>query len=727
MPRKKPDKKLTYLDPIFSEVLVCKNKSLRPQIEIMIQEPENVSQEGLGTILGIFEITDDSEDSSYIVNYLISVIKKEYLSKPKRGPIESLEAALNKANLALSKLAEHENINWIGKFNAICAVFERGNFYFSKAGETAVLLLRSHALTDISRDMTPADTANPLKTFIDIVSGRLEEGDKIVLTTDEIFNIFSPEEIKRSALKFSPEEFMQFLQTALINELDRAVVLVADVRQKEIQEIAYIPPKTEINAFSQSAFEREPHPETIQREKETEELKKLLRQEDGGFIDKKTGHIYIKEDSYQYQEQSTIGGFFSSFHGKVVIATRYIKPSGLLSILKLPFRKWKEYRNSGKEAGLEVIKPEPNVQQETTESFSPPKQKWEFLEKIGGVVLFLLKKIKNLFFFLISASAKALTWFFSKIKHLWLQMNRQQKIYTVIILLAIFAISYIFLTSKKPAEIAREAIQESVPATPNYDELRGDAKEIANLAEVYSSTEGGILHATIVKDRVIIVKSKGVVDAQSQEAFPLPDNFQSPKLITKMDDLRLIFLLNSENKLTSFSPVSKKFQDNTLTIPDGAEIKNLGTYLTYLYAVDGKNNQIYRYPRAVGGFGDKADWLKDSADLSGTSSMAISENLYTTNKKEIQKFFRGKKQDFSIKNPAGKTIIPDEIYTIGGNDNLFVLDKTNMLVLKLDKDGNILAKFFSPEIKNATSFAISEQENKAILSTENKVLAGDLE
>lgn len=727
MPRKKTDKRITYLDPIFSEVLVCKNKNLRPQIEIMVQEPENVSQEGLGTILGIFEITDDSEDSSYIVNFLISVIKKEYFSKPKRGPIESLEAALNKANLALSKLAEHENINWIGKFNTVCAVFERGNFYFSKAGETTVLLLRSHTLTDISRNMTPADVANPLKTFIDIVSGRLEEEDKIIISTDEIFNIFSPEEIKRSALKFSPEEFMQFLQTALVNELDQAAVLVADVRQREVQEIPYTPPKTELNAFSQSAFERAPHPETVQREKETEELKKLLRQEDGGFIDKKTGHIYIKEDSCQYQEQSAVGGFFSSFHGKIIIAASFAKPSKIISILSSPFKKWRGKKNTDQEAEKEAAVSEPEMPQKEKRVFHFPKPNWKFIEKIGGGTLFLLKKIKNLFVFLIGSLAKTFAWLFSKIKLLWLRMNRQQKIYAIVGLAAIIIFPYIFLTSGKPAEIKTETAQEIAPPAPNYDELRGDAKNIANLSNIYSSAEGGILKTVIVKDRVLAVKNDAIIDIQSQEVFPLPDNFRNPKLIAGMDDLQLIFLLNNENKLTAFSPVSKKFQDNTLPVPDGADFKILGTYLTYLYAADGKNNQIYRYPRATGGFGDKADWLKDSANLENTSGIAISENLYVTNRKEIQKFFRGKKQDFSIKNPEGKTIIPDEIYTIGGNDNLFVLDKTNMLILKLDKNGNILSKYFSPEIKDASNFAINEQENKVFLGTENKVLIGSLE
>lgn len=728
MSKRKNDKKITFLEPAFSEVLVCKNKKLKTQIEIAIEKPENVSLENLGTVLGIFEITDESEDSSYIISYLVSVIKKEYFSKPKRGPIESLEAALNKANLALSKLAEHENINWIGQFNAICAVFEKGNLYFSKTGESSVLLLRSHTLTDIGREITPADTANPLKTFVDIVSGKLEEGDKVILATNEIFDIFSAEEIKKSALKFSPVEFVQFLQTALVNELERAAVLVADVNLKEKEEPVYAPAPTEFNAFSQNAFEKKARPEITEKPEMTQELKDILSQENGDFIDKKTGHIYIKEDLYRYSAGDS-ESFFSSFHGKIVVATSFLKPSRFFSFLTWPFRKWQERKVKkailAPARTIEELEPEIAAEMAKMENANPAEPKKQFFKIILHGLAYFFQGLRDVFIFCF----RIIRIIAIKIKNIWMNFSRQQKIYATIILLAVFSISYILLSSSEKTEPKTTEIApaESPATAPDYGALKGDALEIKNTAEIYSSPDGNIRQVFILNDRIEIVKNNEIVDIQSQTPFPLPDGFQNPKLIAKMNDLQLIFLMNNNSQLTAFSPVSKNFQDNTWTAPENAEIKLLGTYLTYLYAIDEKNNQIYRYPRATGGFGDKTDWLKDTANLSGISGMAISENLYVTNGQQIQKLFRGKKQDFSIKNPEGKTIVPSEIYAIGGNDNLFVLDKENMLILKLDKDGNILAKFFDPIIKDATSFAISEQENKIILATESKVLTGDLE
>ena len=162
----------------------------------------------------------ESEESSYIVNYLISVIKKEYYAKTKRGAVESFEAALHKANLALAKLAEHENIGWIGKINALVLVTEKNNIHLSQVGNAHAFLLRGKSLTNISENDPSAPEPGPLKTFVDVISGRVEKNDRLIVATQHIFDIFSFEEIKRSALKFSSEEFVQFLKTALGNELE---------------------------------------------------------------------------------------------------------------------------------------------------------------------------------------------------------------------------------------------------------------------------------------------------------------------------------------------------------------------------------------------------------------------------------------------------------------------------------------------------------------------------
>ena len=174
------EKKIFALENRFEDILVCKKTSLRPQMEIFVQKPENITQQNLGTLGGIFEINDDSEDSSYIVNYLISVLKKEYYSKNRRYPIESFEASLHKVNLALTKLAEHGNVSWIGKINAVIFIIEKNNIHLSQSGTAKALLIRNENITNICENSQDLIKNDSLKTFIEVVSGRLKKNDKII-------------------------------------------------------------------------------------------------------------------------------------------------------------------------------------------------------------------------------------------------------------------------------------------------------------------------------------------------------------------------------------------------------------------------------------------------------------------------------------------------------------------------------------------------------------------
>ena len=81
MSKEKTEKTFFRLEPKFEEILASADGDTSPFIETFVFQGENVSQENLGTIAGILEVGDESEESSYIVNYIISVIKKERQEK----------------------------------------------------------------------------------------------------------------------------------------------------------------------------------------------------------------------------------------------------------------------------------------------------------------------------------------------------------------------------------------------------------------------------------------------------------------------------------------------------------------------------------------------------------------------------------------------------------------------------------------------------------------------
>jgi len=838
MPKKKSDKKIECFSASFNNILICQNNDAKPFIEVFVSEPENITQQNLGILAGILEITDSSEDSSYIVNYLISVIKKEYYSKPKRGVIESFEAALRKANLALAKLAEHENIAWIGHTNAILLVIDKNNLHLSTSGNASALLLRGKTLTDLGEDPTSDTPPNPLKTFTDIVSGRLEENDKLIITTRAMFDIFSLEEIKRSALKFSSTEFIQFLKTALVNELERAATLVIGIKKEEkIPNSTAAPVHNDnFNAFSQSAFSKKSSakkplgissetfsgaPEDTEernifrrnpdeREALVNEIKEELAKNNGEFVDKKTGHIYIKGNSAEGEDSSSLLETLSVWQDKL--------SASISSSVKF-FATLREKNRSAKilsvsaeeelpvsEAGSKIY-PERTVTEEnrdqmiertapTGTNFTAIKNQllsfWEenyprcknfvlmilvaighglavalrvTLQKIGvgwAAILVFWQERQNKKKYsdqtddsaassqknTADATPKTRNWMekysakltpnaatvdsgkidrrtenqrtrimpdFSRLKNILAKMDYTQRIYTALAIVFLFIVPYFLAkigTKPTPPSVPTEAVSAPLPLAEDKNVMR-----IEKMDALYA--DENVSAVINLNNSVFAVSTKNVIDVANNLSYPFPENF-TPAKATGMDDINFIFFIGQDNRIISWSPASKKFQDNTLEIPAGTKIASIGTYLTYLYVTDSASGQIYRYPRDTGGFGTKTDWLKGTNDLSQIKNMAIGENVYLIDSNSVLKFFQGKKQDFALEATA-TPIKADALFTKRDDQYLYILDKANARIIQTDLNGAIIKDYYSAAIADATGFTINETTATAYVSTNSGV------
>ncbi|MFA6047533.1 MAG: hypothetical protein WCV59_00315 [Parcubacteria group bacterium] len=816
MSRKKPDKNIVFLEPSFREILVCKPKNARPYMEVFVHEPENVFQQNLGTLFGVLEINDESPDSSYVVNYLISVIKKEFFSNVKRGTIESFEAALHKANLALSKLAEHDHISWIGKINAICAVTEKNNIHLTQTGSACALLLRSKALVNISEGGENEDP-NPLKTFQEVVSGRLEDGDKIIVTTGEIFDIFSLEEIKRSAIKFSREDFFRFLNTALVNELERAAVLIADVSEKVELEPEPAKKSPKINAFSQSAFfqnhkKKEEHSKSDEEKSALmDELKKELEKTKEGYRDEKTGHIYIKDDGIPGATPSALKDYSTDFYDKIKSfgkdSLRKIKKGRDTKRVypespEMPVSETAEAYSEDNAANIPAAKREPEARikinyaaklsamRSSLSAFGskiiPALSFVAFhikLFAINRIYVPLKKLLSTTFTFLKSQLAKLVKkkdapppapeykkfddyaqrpevlsssrqekrdWFnalsdngdsqaiassrtaqdyyqpepaskrflpsMEKIRELFARFSRREKIIAGLVVAILVVVPYFIAKALERSKGQKTPVAVETPAAPTP--LEND-KNVARLTSVDNIVPGNFETLVNVNGKIFAAGENSITALEDNKTYDIASEFQNPDLVFAMDDLNLIFLYK-DGKIISLHAVSRKYQNNNISVPGGADIVSGASYLTYGYLLDAKNNQIYRYPRAEGGFGEKTDWLKDKTDLSSAKDMAINENVYVTDGKNISKFYRGKKQDFAIEETTTPISI-DRIYTKPDSQNLYILDKTNSRIIKLDADGNIATQYYHPEIGTAFDFAVDESAQKIYVTDENGI------
>ncbi len=236
MPIKKKEKK-QYFPESFQQV-ICHDKKLQPFINSFHLRGTNFDQQKIGEVFGIIQILDHSENSAYIPNLLAQVIKKEFFSNPKRNTSEGFEIALHKANLALTDLAQHEVIEWIGKISAVIGVIKNTEFNFTQVGGGKILLLRNKVLTDISRGLdTGEGIGHPIKTFSNISSGKLEQNDKIIFASEYVFDSLALEDLKRHSQTFDSKEFDNIVNSTLEIESENAAIIIVNLAERDAIEI----------------------------------------------------------------------------------------------------------------------------------------------------------------------------------------------------------------------------------------------------------------------------------------------------------------------------------------------------------------------------------------------------------------------------------------------------------------------------------------------------------
>ena len=878
---------LKDLEKKISPVLVVNNSSLKPYVELFDYAPENIYQQPLGSLVGFFEVKEYSDDSAYVVNFLTSVLKKEYYINPKRPVTESLDSALHKVNMALSELAKHGNIEWLGKLNAAICVLEKNNTHFSVAGNAKIFLYRKLGLTEISEDLaSDSSEPHPLKTFVNVSSGRLEKDDRLLITSADIFHIFSTIELKKNFQRFEGEKFVQFLKTALSNQMEMIASVVIEMCEIEPiitpKNVADKKPLRTANVFSETTFAEIPAKDLPAPESMT-----IINtpESDIEYTDQKTGHIYVQGEATEPSENPKASLYWDSAKEKLGEGWYLTKNETRrrFSLYKKQIAKKIEQRRLEKQRQAELKEEEETrireeialheielekqlaEQQETerilsekreleireaeiieqqklaehqqeqenqrklaekqelakqrllarqskitktTEAVAEPAQEdtqreLSFQEKLQRAVkeqqrqavidlrtpqktnasqsqaiednettlsvpihlqteIEELKKqerneavkttankivteVKHFFESAFEFAKKQTAAFiekrkvnsmdenrahiiprFSKIKTTYSRFSLKQKLYAVGILAFIFIVPIFiarYLDKPKQATINELQAIPTAQTTPLSEEKNMKAStEKQTLLPRTDLTVGTIISnvgvATFTKNSVLI--SDG--NAQFKE-HPLPENQGSIVNAAFMNDLSLILIMTDQNKVISFSPISLKFADNNINLSGKAQGSFIGTYLTYLYVLDSDANQIYRYPRADGGFGEKTNWLKAEASLSETSSMTIDDSIYLVQNNKVMKFFKGQPQALKLED-SQTAINFDQIYTTIDSDSLYVLDIENARLIQFAKDGgSIISQHYNEDLKNGSSLTVDEKNKAAYITTSEGLIS----
>ncbi len=759
----------TLLDINTSNIFVAKNAKKRAFIEQFNYSSVSFTQKDLGSILGFFIVRDNTETSENIVNFLASEVKKKYFSPIKKNAEEKFESTLHHVNRALEEIANIGNIEWLGKIDGAVCVIDATTIHFSVTGNAHILLLRDNSLMDISKGLAHEEAAEqPLKTFVDISSGELCPNDKIIITSQELLDLISLDELQKNAITFGQDNFIQFIETVLTNECSLATTTVIDVYEKErpcLQSKSLQTKEIPTNAFSADAFEEQL--EQISETIDNTELEKA-KEKPSEYTDPRTGHIHIQGNNEPLPEQTII----KSAQERLLESFDDTKES--MAIKWHTFSK-KFFNLHNKENAtptktvdtlddIEEFDDIPDTVISDNDVFEAPQTK----EKLLNFFQIILEKTKQLGQILRSTAnnlIKKTSFYYTKIapyfkntqtkqssvietqtishkqKHsflpsihhivkLWHKMSTHTKLTTISILIFIIIVPLIF------AKIS----QNNQKNAPNIDDTQQQIKNETVRESVVSQnptqsnvdnptsllTDSSPISTILINDELIgITKNNIILLANGENKnFSLPADSGEIVIGTPMNDLDLVFILTTKNKLYSFSPTTKKFKEQK-NIPsfDYSKIIGLNTYMTYLYTLNERT--ITRYARIENGFDTGKNWLKENVTISKDSTMAIDDDIYITQNNEIIKLHQGKKIPFSQDASIQKV---SSIYTTEDTKFMWILDTENNTLFKTEKStGQKITTYTHPDFHNATSIVVSEQNNIATISTPKNILSFKLE
>lgn len=718
----KENKKKNWSIEAF-QVVVCREKKLAPFLNVFDFEGITPEQKKMGRLFGAIQIFDHQEKSAYLPNLVAQVIKKEFFKETKRSSEESFESALRKANLALSDLASHEIISWIGKFNATVGAIQGDDFWFTQSGGGKIILVRKKIANEISLGLDNEESAShPMKTFSNISSGKLEKNDKIIFATETVFEKNRWEEFSRHITVFSSSELDNLLRSTIELEAENAGFVLANVLPTESSLVSQaILPETfsspDLNFFGKKDKPQE-KPVSPEPEKETLEEKPLQKADSESSPFEQEPELYIKENEKEPPVQETVAVTELEPEDEDSESEEFALPE---KAPREPFP-WKEklafwqhpqvqnglsnlqtLSQTGLKAGLKKLDSMKNnvdfssSKEKIARFFQKPDLPKEE-EKVEETPRTDKPTLPSFVF-----SKKFWLWFFSLVGIL------------ALVLLFVFKGKDFFSSSSK--ELSQtEPAQEETPADPKENQL----KEISVLPEK-------IVFSAFMKKRLyFLTENKAFYQLEDldQKApilkkIDLPGEIASVENIVGMNDLNLVFLITSK-QVFAYSPVTGKIVPNDIeNLPNN---KNSSfSYLTYLYLLDSSANQISQYPRAGTGFGPKKDWLKESADLTGAVDFSADDSIFILfSDGKIARYFRGKKTGEFFVEKDGQKIVSQKIRTSTESEDLFLLSPEQKSVFQTDKTGQIKNQWESSQLENARTIEVDFASKTIFVTTQDQ-------
>ncbi|MDO8472160.1 MAG: hypothetical protein Q7S64_03385 [bacterium] len=693
------------------------------------------------SLLYSLEVTRAWFPSSKLISTITAVLSERFGTiQRSANPLKSFEAAIKHINEELYALAEQGETEWIGHLNALLALVNNNEVHLSQTGTSTAYLFRQRRISQVTEADAAEAEPHPLNTFSNIISGQLVEGDRIVLSNQDLFALVSLDHIRAAVTDQSPyvaaNQISRSVKRTKVTSVSSIIIAIekASIWQEAGDEPLVINLEESLQSWPKAAWKKL-KPVAI---KVGELSKKAWHTSKTGLAKahQKWREHYGPKTKELWQKSSAV---VSKQVSKIVKIKQPVATDDKLGHWLAPYIKKLEpvqrvLEKADHQIGQSFTKVRPLLTGRNSRYII-----------ITLALIFLIssgvsiRKRHNVQ--LINTNRSANDTILSEVQELAgktdVAIQLDQKVE---------AERLIVEAQKKLATIANpnESQQQQYDSLLKIVQEKGD--KLTNTRRISVATN----YKAPANTNIIVATDKGLFAlntdsntgrylardlSQSELEFTLEQGADKPVSASYDREKDEVFILTTSKRIYGVRLENNAIKVRRLENPlgDFADGNFIGTFGENLYLVNAKDGLLWKYPPSGDNYAKGVNQVDPAhVSLQGVTAVAIDGYIYTLHPNgTVDKLLRGEKAtDFAVKDlPASNhTSNFTDLVTGADTDTLYLFDRDNektfsSRVVMLGKDGKYNGQLaFSEQLKDVKDFSLDEVNKRFWILTGNTIL-----
>lgn len=686
----------------------------------------------------LIELINPLRDSK-IAKKILQVLENKAKTTEDGLSVDDFELLLRSINEGLSRLSEIDD-TWLGNLNAVLGLVDGNEIAISQSGKITGYLFRRSKISTLTEKSSAEAIPHPLKTFSDITTGNLAEGDQIIFGNEDLFNRISLDRLrdltKHNDVSAEASELLRHLKKARAFQTNALIIgtaLRTNASNPDIPEVLYIDESADnfkvfLNKYAIPFLK----------------LVKKYSLKTAKFLSR-TGKKIAQKSHDEWQRN----------YGP---KTKELMRRGSEKIKK----SWEESHQKNRAVMIEDqeslrglrIKAVPYSRKESHPFIKTISRYAQYLAKVK--IIFKKENRKYLYAFLI-----VLALFFAYIK---IKVNNDRKAeqsQQIENTNAYDKAKETFDKAKSNLSLGKTTdltdlytalslAKQAEQVEANKDKAIALAKEINSVIDdrikavrYYQATSYNLADKTekiiLVGSEIYGLTSEGKIyvadtrDKESRLVGSIGKDYGETVNIAYADSLKKLLILTSQNRLLAFDLTTKVVEELKTANDDSLweEANALSVYSSNIYLLGSDSGEVWKHTQKDNIYSKGSTYVDTrKVSIRGAVDMAVDGNIYILqNDGKVLKFVKGAwEQDFSVRGipaPNSDILIPAQISTDQDTNNIFVLDKKANRIVKFDKSGDYVNQYYFDGV-TIERFVVNAKLQKIWALSGGKIYEGNL-